>query len=148
MRGGETGPSFFPTRKTAGTAWVITPPPLPNFSTKAPLQLFSPISLPLLSTTPTTAQTSSLTRKIISPKSFICITTYFHFRKQRECTRFQSLLHYTCDQNMHRRTGCCCTSTKPQMHHKGKATRQSQYSISPRTTAKLICKKIHCNVLF
>ena len=25
---------------------------------------------------------------------------------------------------------------------------KSQYSISPRTIAKLICKKIHCNVLF
>lgn len=29
--------------------------------------------------------------------------TYVHFRKQREQTHFQSLLHYTCDQNMHRK---------------------------------------------
>ena len=100
---GEKGPCFFPTRKTAGTAWIITPPPRPNFSTKGPLQLFSPISLPLLSTTPATAPNKQFNRKIISPKSFISITTYFHFRKQRECTCFQSLLHYTCDQNMHRK---------------------------------------------
>lgn len=31
--------------------------------------------------------------------------TYVHFRKQREQTHFQSLLHYTCDQNMHRKHG-------------------------------------------
>lgn len=31
----------------------------------------------------------------------------------------------------------------------GKATGiNRQYSISPRTIAKFICKKIHCNVLF
>lgn len=108
--------------------------------------------LPLPSITappPQLPQTSSLTgrsshQRLSFPPKHMSIS---ESRGRELVSRVYCIIHAT--RTCTERTGCSCTSTKPQMHHKGRLQGISrQYSISPRTIAKFICEKIHCNVLF
>lgn len=138
---------FFPTRKTAGTAWIILPHHCQISAPKAPLQLFSPIFLPYSLPARNFTPNKQFNRKMISqslssPSQHISIS---ESRGSALVSRVYCIIHATRAYRKDRLLYFYQTTDAPQGRLQGKV---SQYSISPRTTAKLICKKIHCNVLF
>lgn len=142
-------PPLFPTVKVAHSGWLLTGPSQFQHCRPHPAPLSHLPSQAFKHPPATNCPKQAIKKKIISPNT--CIPDSFRFsisesRGSELISRVYCIIHAT--STCRERTGCCCNSTKPQMHHEAKATRHKCHdSISPRTIAKFICKKIHCNVL-
>lgn len=124
-------------------------PSLPNPSTLGLLQLFSCSSLPLLPITPRLpVPHRQCPQKKISPETFICTTTFPHQKAEGANSFPEFIALYMRPE--HAQKGQVAVVLLP--NHRCTRERLQgvnwQYFISPRTTAKFICEKIHCNVLF
>lgn len=117
-------PPSSPTRKQQAQPGLSLPTTAKFLAPKA-LQLFSPIFLPPTLYQPRNCPKQAGLTGRWSLQSLHLHHNIFPFQKAEGVPVSEFIALYmtrTCTE----RTGCCCTSTKPQMHHKWKATRQSQ----------------------
>lgn len=131
---------------------ITTPlsPPLPNSSTLGLSSFFLPSPfLCSLSHPHPPAPNRQLSVKRISPKAFISTIT-FPFQKAEGANSFPEFIALYMRPD-HAQKGQVAVVLLPDHRCTTRERLQGincQYFISPRTIAKFICEKIHCNVLF